>query len=123
MGELLRKVDKKAQKAFESFWLYPESHPWRLAQHITLRGVWSGATLGLIGSVPYTLIRSTGSVTVTGIGRAALRGAAGGGLLLGLIATERWMHLPPVGVSDRAYRLSYNWGQNRWICWPLMVPC
>ncbi|OXA59300.1 uncharacterized protein LOC110842852 [Folsomia candida] len=109
-------VDKNKsflQQKYESFWLYPESHPWRLAQHITLRGVFAGATLALVGAVPFAIARRRGRILAS-VGKIAFRGAAVGGVLMGLTAAERHYSLEKVGIEDRAYRISYNWGQTKW---------
>lgn len=48
------------------------------------------------------------------VGKIAFRGAAVGGVLMGLTAAERHYSLEKVGIEDRAYRISYNWGQTKW---------
>jgi hypothetical protein len=101
------------KEKYESFWLYPESHPWRLAQHITLRGIFLGANLGFLGGIPFTLLKRRGRV-LTSLGTITFRGAAVGGILCAAVSMNRLYSFDKVGIEDRSYRISYNWGQTRW---------
>jgi len=108
-----KSFDNQLKEKYESFWLYPESHSWRLYQHITLRGVLTGSTIGFVGAIPFAILRRKGQILET-VGRATLRGAVGTGALMGIVAAERLYHLDAEGIADRAYRISYNWGQTKW---------
>jgi len=73
----------------------------------------TGSTIGFLGSVPFAMLRRKGQILET-VGRATFRGTLIGGTLTGLIGAERWYHLDTEGIADRAYRISYNWGQTKW---------